>query len=86
MLIAAYAEAIRWSREKFGPGHTPGLNERRDTIAVDPALIPLGQTMSAAQAVQAATPRKTLVGFQRVPLQPGEQKTVVFTAPLLCSL
>ena len=35
--------------------------------------------MSDEQATLAATPRKTLVGFARVPLKAGESKNVTFT-------
>jgi len=51
----------------------------RDLPKLDPATFPPGISMTPEQAVTAATPRKQLVGFLRVPLQPNEQKTVNFT-------
>ena len=51
----------------------------RDKTAIDPNTIPPGQTLSPEQAVQAAIPRKQLVGFARVALEPGKSKTVTFT-------
>jgi beta-glucosidase len=51
----------------------------RKVTPVDAGSVPVGQTMSAAQAVQAALPRKSLAGFQRVALMAGEEKTVTFT-------
>jgi beta-glucosidase len=51
----------------------------RNVQGIDPAAIPVGEALSPQQAALAATPRKMLVGFQRVPLMPGEQKTVIFT-------
>ena len=51
----------------------------RDLPEVDPANVPAPDKMSDEQATQLATPRKTLVGFARVPLKAGENKNVTFT-------
>ncbi len=51
----------------------------RDVPAIDPANMPAPDKMTDEQAVLAATPRKTLVGFKRVPLKAGESKNVTFT-------
>ena len=51
----------------------------RDVPAIDPANIPAPDKMTDEQATLAATPRKTLVGFARVPLKAGESKNVTFT-------
>ncbi len=51
----------------------------RDVSPVNSSALPAGQTMTAEEATQASTPRKALVGFQRLSLKPGETKTVNFT-------
>jgi beta-glucosidase len=51
----------------------------RDVPAIDPASLPEAPKMTDEQATLAATPRKALVGFARVPLKAGESKEVTFT-------
>ncbi|MBN1182627.1 MAG: glycoside hydrolase family 3 C-terminal domain-containing protein [Bacteroidales bacterium] len=51
----------------------------RDIPAIDPASVTAPDKMSDEQATLLATPRKTLVGFARVPLKAGESKNVAFT-------
>jgi beta-glucosidase len=51
----------------------------RELPPVDAANVPTPDTMTDEQATLLATPRKTLVGFSRVPLKAGESKTVTFT-------
>ncbi len=51
----------------------------RDLPAMDPASLPDPSKMTDEQATLAATPRKALVGFARVPLKAGESKKVTFT-------
>ena len=51
----------------------------RDVPAIDPKTLPEASKMSDEQATLAATPRKTLVGFARVPLKAGESRNVTFT-------
>jgi hypothetical protein len=51
----------------------------RDLPAIDSSSLPEPSKMTDEQATLAATPRKTLVGFARVPLKPGESKKVSFT-------
>jgi beta-glucosidase len=51
----------------------------RDVPPMDPASLPDVSKMTDEQATLAATPRKTLAGFARVPLKPGESKNVLFT-------
>jgi beta-glucosidase len=50
----------------------------RNVPAIDRASLPAVEKTSDAQATLAATPRKTLVGFRRVPLKAGESRTVTF--------
>lgn len=51
----------------------------REVPAIDPASLPEPAKISDEQATLAATPRKALVGFARVPLKAGESKQVTFT-------
>ena len=51
----------------------------RDVPAIDPGSLPEVWKRSDEQATLAATPRKALVGFARVPLKAGESKNVTFT-------
>ena len=51
----------------------------RDVPPIDPGSLPEASKMTDEQATLAATPRKTLVGFARVPLKAGESKNVTFT-------
>jgi beta-glucosidase len=51
----------------------------RDVPAIDPGSLPEAPKMTEEQATLAATPRKTLVGFSRVPLKAGQSKNVTFT-------
>jgi beta-glucosidase len=51
----------------------------RDVPAIDPKALPEVAKMTDEQATLAATPRKALVGFTRVPLKAGESKKVTFT-------
>ena len=51
----------------------------RDVPAIDPASVSAPDKMTDEQATLLATPRKTLVGFARVPLKAGESKNVTFT-------
>ena len=51
----------------------------RELPAIDPASLPEASKMSDEQATLAATPRKALVGFARVPLKAGASKKVTFT-------
>jgi hypothetical protein len=51
----------------------------RDVPAIDPQSLPEAAKMTDEQATLASTPRKTLVGFARVPLKAGESKNVTFT-------
>jgi beta-glucosidase len=51
----------------------------RDVPPMDPASLPEASKMTDEQATLAATPRKALVGFARVPLKPGESRKVTFT-------
>ena len=51
----------------------------RDVPAIDPNTLPEASKMSDEQATLAATPRKTLAGFARVPLKAGESRKVIFT-------
>jgi beta-glucosidase len=51
----------------------------RDLPAIDPKSLPEVAKMTDEQATLAATPRKALVGFARVPLKAGESKKVTFT-------
>jgi beta-glucosidase len=50
----------------------------RDVPTIDPASLPAPEKMTDEQATMAAIPRKTLVGFARVPLKAGESKNVTF--------
>ena len=49
----------------------------RDVPQID--TMPPAEEMTNEQATLAATPRKTLVGFARIPLKAGESKNVTFT-------
>jgi beta-glucosidase len=51
----------------------------RDVPAMDPGKLAGASKMTDEQATLAATPRKALVGFARVPLKAGESKKVTFT-------
>ncbi|HEX5399138.1 MAG TPA: glycoside hydrolase family 3 C-terminal domain-containing protein, partial [Verrucomicrobiae bacterium] len=51
----------------------------RDVPPIDPQSLPEVSEMTDEQATLAATPRKTLVGFVRVPLKAGESRNVTFT-------
>jgi beta-glucosidase len=51
----------------------------RELPSIDPASLPEPSKMTDEQATLASTPRKTLVGFTRVPLKAGESKKVTFT-------
>jgi beta-glucosidase len=51
----------------------------REVPPVDPATLPEVASLTDEQATLLATPRKTLVGFARVPLKAGESKDVTFT-------
>ncbi len=51
----------------------------RDLPPIDSTKLPEASKMTDEQATLAATPRKTLVGFARVPLKAGESKNVTFT-------
>lgn len=51
----------------------------REVPSIDPSDLADPSKVSDDQATLAATPRKALVGFQRVPLKAGESKTVTFT-------
>jgi beta-glucosidase len=51
----------------------------RELPAIDPKSLPETAKMTDEQATLAATPRKALVGFARVPLRAGESKKVTFT-------
>jgi beta-glucosidase len=51
----------------------------RDVPAIDPGSLPEASKMTDEQATLAATPRKALVGFARVPLKAGESRKVTFT-------
>ncbi len=51
----------------------------REVPAIDSASLPAPDKMTDEQAVLAATPRKTLVGFARVPLKAGQTKNVTLT-------
>ena len=51
----------------------------REVPVIDPATLPEAAKISDEQATVAATPRKALVGFARVPLKAGESKKVTFT-------
>ncbi len=51
----------------------------RDVPPIDPKSLPEVTKLTDEQATLAATPRKTLVGFARVPLKAGESKKVTFT-------
>ena len=51
----------------------------RELPALDPASLPEPSRMTEEQATLASTPRKTLVGFARVPLKAGETRMVTFT-------
>ena len=51
----------------------------RDLPPIDPRSLPEVSEMTVEQATLVATPRKTLVGFARVPLKAGESKNVTFT-------
>lgn len=51
----------------------------RELPSIDPASLPEPSKMTDEQATLASTPRKTLVGFIRVPLKAGESKKVTFT-------
>ncbi len=51
----------------------------RDVHLIDSKSLPEIGMMTEEQAALAATPRKTLVGFVRVPLKAGESKKVTFT-------
>jgi hypothetical protein len=51
----------------------------RDVPAIDPMSLPEVAKMSDEQATLTATPRKSLVGFARVPLKAGESRKVTFT-------
>jgi hypothetical protein len=46
---------------------------------VDSGNLPAPDKMSDEQATLLATPRKTLVGFARVPLKAGQSRNVTFT-------
>jgi hypothetical protein len=50
----------------------------RELPPVNAANVPTPDKMSDEQATLLATPRKTLVGFARVPLKAGESKNVTF--------
>ena len=51
----------------------------RDLPPVDSGNLPAPDKMSDEQATLLATPRKTLVGFARVPLKAGQSRNVTFT-------
>ena len=51
----------------------------RDVPEIDSTSLPAPDKMTDEQAILAATPRKTLVGFSRVPLKAGQSKKVTFT-------
>ncbi len=51
----------------------------RDVPQVNAASVPAPDKISDEQATLLATPRKTLVGFARVPLKAGESKNITFT-------
>jgi beta-glucosidase len=51
----------------------------RDVPPIDPKSLPDVWKMTDEQATLAATPRKMLAGFARVPLKAGESKNVTFT-------
>ena len=51
----------------------------RNMPAIDPGRLPEASKLTDEQATLAATPRKALVGFARVPLKAGESKKVTFT-------
>ena len=51
----------------------------RDVPAIVPGSLPQASEMTNEQATLAATPRKTLVGFSRVPLKAGQSKSITFT-------
>jgi beta-glucosidase len=51
----------------------------RDVPPIDPKGLPEVWKMTDEQATLAATPRKMLAGFARVPLKAGESKNVTFT-------
>jgi beta-glucosidase len=51
----------------------------RDVPPVDSGNLPAPDKMSDEEATLLATPRKTLVGFARVPLKAGQSKNVTFT-------
>jgi beta-glucosidase len=51
----------------------------RDVPAMDPGKVSETSKMTDEQATLAATPRKALVGFARVPLKAGQSKKVTFT-------
>ena len=51
----------------------------RDLPPIDAKTLPAPDKITDEQATLAATPRKALVGFSRVPLKAGETKTVTFT-------
>jgi beta-glucosidase len=51
----------------------------RELPPVDAANVPPLDRITDEQATLLSTPRKTLVGFARVPLKAGESKTVTFT-------
>ena len=50
----------------------------RNVPAIDSRSLPEASKMTDEQATLAATPRKTLVGFARIPLKAGESKKVMF--------
>jgi beta-glucosidase len=51
----------------------------RELPAIDTSSVPAPDKMTDEQATLLAMPRKTLVGFARVPLKAGESKNVTFT-------
>jgi beta-glucosidase-like glycosyl hydrolase len=51
----------------------------RDVPPIDPASLPEVWKMTDQQATLAATPRKMLAGFARVPLKAGASRNVTFT-------
>jgi beta-glucosidase len=51
----------------------------REVPPIDLSTLPEPGRRSDEQSTLVATPRKSLVGFQRVPLKAGESRTVTFT-------
>lgn len=51
----------------------------REVPAIDAATVPAPDRISEEQATLLSTPRKSLVGFARVPLKAGESRNITFT-------